>query len=102
MSPVWNWTTSWGGATRPMRRLASRTTGGCNRAWWRGLGLALITGFAGLALRREFGYNWGPTCRISGTTRSSARALSQAELHRIAVRHVLTFGVDWHFRPPII
>jgi hypothetical protein len=58
-------------------------------------------GFAGLALRRRFGYNWGAflsyqwndqvfdTCPIAG----------QTNCNRIAVRHVLTVGVDWHFRP---
>jgi hypothetical protein len=58
-------------------------------------------GFAGLALRRQFGYNWGAflsyqwndqifdTCPIAG----------QTNCNRISVRHVLTFGVDWHFRP---
>jgi hypothetical protein len=58
-------------------------------------------GFAGLAVRRQFGYNWGAflayqwndqifdTCPIAG----------QQNCNRIAVRHVLTLGVDWHFRP---
>jgi hypothetical protein len=58
-------------------------------------------GFAGLALRRQFGYNWGAflayqwndqvfdTCPIAG----------QQFCNRISVRHVLTLGVDWHFRP---
>ncbi|HST10685.1 MAG TPA: hypothetical protein VLL05_09930 [Terriglobales bacterium] len=58
-------------------------------------------GFAGLAVRRQFGYNWGAflsyqwndqvfdTCPIPG----------QTNCNRIAVRHVLTLGVDWHFRP---
>jgi hypothetical protein len=57
--------------------------------------------FAGLALRRQFGYNWGAflsyqwndqifdTCPIAG----------QQFCNRISVRHVLTLGVDWHFRP---
>jgi len=57
-------------------------------------------GFAGFALRRQFGYNWGTflsyqwndqifdTCPIAGTT-----------CNRISVRHVLTVGVEWHFRP---
>jgi hypothetical protein len=57
-------------------------------------------GFAGFALRREFGYNWGAflsyqwsdqifdTCPVVGTF-----------CNRISVRHVLTLGVDWHFRP---
>jgi hypothetical protein len=57
-------------------------------------------GFAGLALRRQFGYNWGAflsyqwndqifdTCPIAGPN-----------CNRISVRHVLTVGVDWHFRP---
>jgi len=56
--------------------------------------------FAGFALREQFGYNWGAflgyqwndqifdTCPIAGTF-----------CNRIAVRHVLTLGVDWHFRP---
>jgi hypothetical protein len=58
-------------------------------------------GFAGLALRRQFGYNWGAylsyqwndqvfdTCPVAG----------QQNCDRISVRHVLTIGVDWHFRP---
>src|SRR5215470_5282469 len=58
-------------------------------------------GFAGLALRRQFGYNWGAflsyqwndqifdTCPVAG----------QTNCNRISVRHVLTLGVDWHFRP---
>jgi hypothetical protein len=57
-------------------------------------------GFAGFAIRREFTPNWGAflgyqwndqifdTCPIAGTT-----------CNRISVRHVLTIGVDWHFRP---
>jgi hypothetical protein len=57
-------------------------------------------GFAGFAVRRQFGYNWGAflgyqwddqifdVCPIAGTT-----------CNRISVRHVLTLGVDWHFRP---
>jgi hypothetical protein len=56
--------------------------------------------YAGLALRRQFGYNWGAflayqwndqifnTCPVVGTNCA-----------RISVRHVLTLGVDWHFRP---
>jgi len=56
--------------------------------------------FAGFALRRRFGYNWGAflgyqwndqifnTCPVPGTN-----------CNRISVRHVLTLGVDWHFRP---
>jgi len=57
-------------------------------------------GFAGFAVRRRFGYNWGAflayqwndqifdTCPVVGTN-----------CNRIAVRHVLSLGVDWHFRP---
>ena len=56
--------------------------------------------FAGLALRRQFGRNWGAflayqwndqifdTCPVVGTG-----------CNRISVRHVVTIGVDWHFRP---
>jgi hypothetical protein len=56
--------------------------------------------FAGFALRRQFGYNWGAflgyqwndqifnTCPVVGTF-----------CNRISVRHVGTIGVDWHFRP---
>jgi hypothetical protein len=56
--------------------------------------------FAGLALRRQFGRNWGAflayqwndqifdTCPVVGTG-----------CNRISVRHVVTLGVDWHFRP---
>ena len=58
-------------------------------------------GFAGFALRRQIGYNWGAylsyqwndqvfdTCPVPG----------QQNCDRIAVRHVLTIGMDWHFRP---
>jgi hypothetical protein len=57
-------------------------------------------GFAGFAVRRQFGYNWGAflayqwndqifnTCPVAGTF-----------CNRISVRHVGTIGVDWHFRP---
>jgi hypothetical protein len=57
-------------------------------------------GFAGLTVRRQFGYNWGAflgyqwndqifdTCPVVGTF-----------CNRISVRHVGTIGVDWHFRP---
>jgi hypothetical protein len=57
-------------------------------------------GFAGFVVRRQFGYNWGAflgyqwndqifnTCPVAGTG-----------CNRISVRHVLTVGVDWHFRP---
>jgi hypothetical protein len=56
--------------------------------------------FAGFAVRRQFGYNWGAflayqwndqifdTCGTTGVP-----------CNRIAVRHVLTIGVDWHFHP---
>jgi hypothetical protein len=56
--------------------------------------------FAGFALRRQFGRNWGAylayqwndqifdTCPVVGTS-----------CNRISVRHVVTLGVDWHFRP---
>ena len=68
-----------------------------------GAGVASTTynyGFAGFAVRRQFGYNWGAflgyqwndqvfdTCPVSGTS-----------CNRISVRHVGTIGVDWHFRP---
>ncbi len=57
-------------------------------------------GFAGFGVRRQFSYNWGAflgyqwndqifdTCPVVGTF-----------CNRISVRHVLTIGVDWHFRP---
>jgi hypothetical protein len=57
-------------------------------------------GFAGFAVRRQFGYNWGAflgyqwndqifdTCPVVGTF-----------CNRISVRHVATIGIDWHFRP---
>ncbi len=57
-------------------------------------------GFAGFAVRRQFSYNWGAflgyqwndqifdTCPVVGSF-----------CNRISVRHVLTVGVDWHFRP---
>jgi len=58
--------------------------------------------FAGFAVRRQFGYNWGAflgyqfndqifdaSCTVAGAPCGN----------RIAVRHVLTVGLDWHFRP---
>jgi hypothetical protein len=58
--------------------------------------------FAGFAVRRQFGYNWGAflsyqfndqildsTCTVGGLPCGN----------RISVRHVLTIGLDWHFRP---
>ena len=56
--------------------------------------------FAGFAVRRQISYNWGAflgyqwsdqifdSCPLVGTF-----------CNRIAVRHVATLGVDWHFRP---
>jgi hypothetical protein len=56
--------------------------------------------FAGFTVRRQFNYNWGAflgyqwndqifdTCGTVGVT-----------CNRIAVRHVVTIGVDWHFHP---
>ncbi len=58
-------------------------------------------GFAGLALRREFGYNWGTYLSYQWNDQifDTCPIVGQQFCDRISVRHVLTFGVDWHFRP---
>jgi hypothetical protein len=92
------------------RKLGRRYTGQVNlgfahnqRLQSAALGVAATSynyGFAGFGLRRQFNYNWGAflgyqwndqifdTCPVVGTN-----------CNRISVRHVLTVGVDWHFRP---
>jgi hypothetical protein len=58
-------------------------------------------GFAGLALRRQFGYNWGAFLAYQWTDQifDTCPIAGQTNCNRISVRHVLTLGVDWHFRP---
>jgi hypothetical protein len=92
------------------RKLGRKYTGSANlgfahnqRLQTAALGVASTSynyAFAGFAVRRQFGYNWGAflgyqwndqifdTCPVVGTF-----------CNRISVRHVATIGVDWHFRP---
>ena len=58
-------------------------------------------GYAGLALRRQFGYNWGAFLAYQWTDQifDTCPIAGQTNCNRISVRHVLTLGVDWHFRP---
>jgi len=57
--------------------------------------------FAGLALRRQFGYNWGAFLAYQWNDQilDSSVCTPGVPCNRISVRHVVTFGVDWHFRP---
>lgn len=57
--------------------------------------------FAGFALRRQFGYNWGAFLGYQWNDQilDSSFCTPGVFCNRIAVRHVVTFGVDWHFRP---
>ncbi len=57
--------------------------------------------FAGFALQRQFGYNWGAFLGYQWNDQilDSSVCTPGVPCNRIAVRHVLTFGVDWHFRP---
>src|SRR5215475_4286881 len=57
--------------------------------------------FAGFAVHRQFGYNWGAFLAYQWNDQildSSVCTVGQP-CNRISVRHVLTFGVAWHFRP---
>src|SRR6266478_3470222 len=57
--------------------------------------------FAGFAVQRQFGYNWGAFLGYQWNDQilDSSVCTPGVPCNRIAVRHVLTFGVDWHFRP---
>lgn len=57
--------------------------------------------FAGFAVRRQFGYNWGAFLSYQWNDQilDSSFCTPGQPCNRIAVRHVLTIGVDWHFRP---
>jgi hypothetical protein len=58
-------------------------------------------GFAGFALRRQFNYNWGAFLAYQWNDQilDSSFCTAGIPCNRIAVRHVLTIGVDWHFHP---
>ncbi len=57
--------------------------------------------FAGLAVHRQFGYNWGAFLGYQWNDQilDSSVCTPGVPCNRISVRHVLTFGVAWHFRP---
>ncbi len=57
--------------------------------------------FAGFAVQRQFGYNWGAFLGYQWNDQilDSSVCTAGVPCNRISVRHVLTFGVDWHFRP---
>jgi hypothetical protein len=57
--------------------------------------------FAGFAVRRQFGYNWGAFLGYQWNDQilDSSFCTPGVPCNRISVRHVLTIGVDWHFRP---
>lgn len=58
--------------------------------------------FAGFAVRRQFGYNWGAFLAYQFNDQivdSTCMVAGQPCGNRISVRHVLTIGLDWHFRP---
>jgi hypothetical protein len=57
--------------------------------------------FAGFAVHRQFGYNWGAFLAYQWNDQilDSSVCTPGVPCNRIAVRHVLTFGVAWHFRP---
>jgi hypothetical protein len=57
--------------------------------------------FAGFAVHRSFGRNWGAFVGYQWNDQifDSSICTPGQPCNRIAVRHVLTFGVDWHFRP---
>jgi hypothetical protein len=58
-------------------------------------------GFAGFAVRRQFNYNWGAFLAYQWNDQilDSSFCTPGVPCNRISVRHVLTIGVDWHFRP---
>jgi hypothetical protein len=57
--------------------------------------------FAGFAVRRQFGYNWGAFLGYQWNDQilDASFCTAGTPCNRISVRHVLTIGVDWHFRP---
>jgi len=57
--------------------------------------------FAGFAVRRQFGYNWGAFLAYQWNDQilDSSFCTPGLPCNRISVRHVLTIGVDWHFHP---
>ena len=57
--------------------------------------------FAGFAVRRQFGYNWGAFLAYQWNDQILDKSFCTAGVpcNRISVRHVLTIGVDWHFHP---
>jgi len=57
--------------------------------------------FAGFGVHRQFGYNWGAFLGYQWNDQilDSSFCTPGVPCNRIAVRHVVTFGVDWHFRP---
>jgi hypothetical protein len=57
--------------------------------------------FAGFAVRRQFNYNWGAFLAYQWNDQilDSSFCTPGVPCNRIAVRHVLTVGVDWHFHP---
>jgi hypothetical protein len=57
--------------------------------------------FAGFAVRRQFGYNWGAFLGYQWNDQilDSSFCTAGTPCNRISVRHVLTIGVDWHFHP---
>ena len=58
-------------------------------------------GFAGFAVRRQFSYNWGAFLAYQWNDQifDTCPVTTSTFCNRIAVRHVGTIGVDWHFRP---
>ena len=57
--------------------------------------------FAGFAVRRQFNYNWGAFLAYQWNDQilDSSFCTPGVPCNRIAVRHVVTIGVDWHFHP---
>jgi hypothetical protein len=57
--------------------------------------------FAGFAVHRQFGYNWGAFLAYQWNDQilDSSVCTPGVPCNRISVRHVLTLGVAWHFRP---
>ena len=58
-------------------------------------------GFAGFAIRRQINYNWGAFLGYQWSDQifSACPVVGSTFCDRISVRHVVTLGVDWHFRP---
>jgi len=56
--------------------------------------------FAGFALRRQFGYNWGAFLAYQWNDQIfDSCGTTGVPCNRVAVRNVVTIGVDWHFHP---